>query len=162
MCCPPLCRLPLLQAHCALWPHTIQATVYAPVSPSRRFACVDEVASPAQLRAGSSWLAALGLGLGRCQHAGWSLERLRARVREMQKISQEMGALAAAAVLTRRRRPSLATMRWLQTAAPSTTLLSSLPLCLPRPSVLLYPASQPATPACPSCRRVQPPGGALD
>ncbi|EFN53347.1 expressed protein [Chlorella variabilis] len=84
-------RLPLLQAHCAVWPHTVMAVVYAPISSARRFTCVDEVATPDQLRRGSSWLAMLGLGGGRCQYSGWSLERLRARVRDMQKRAEETG-----------------------------------------------------------------------
>ena len=88
---PPLDRLPLLQAHCAVWPHTVMAVVYAPISSARRFTCVDEVATPDQLRRGSSWLAMLGLGGGRCQYSGWSLERLRARVRDMQKRAEETG-----------------------------------------------------------------------
>lgn len=89
------CRLALLQAHCAVWPNTIQVSVYAPMCTSHRYMCLDEVATPDQLRAGSSWLGMLGLGLGRCQYSGWSLARLRTRVREAQKQAQATGACCA-------------------------------------------------------------------
>ncbi len=85
------CRLPLLQAHCAVWAHTVVAVVYAPISTAQRFMCIDEVTSAGQLRQGNSWLALLGLGGGRCLHSGWSLARLRGRVREVQKRAQEAG-----------------------------------------------------------------------
>ncbi|KAI3436166.1 hypothetical protein D9Q98_002223 [Chlorella vulgaris] len=87
----PMDRLALLQAHCAVWPNTIQVSVYAPMCTSHRYMCLDEVATPDQLRAGSSWLGMLGLGLGRCQYSGWSLARLRTRVREAQKQAQATG-----------------------------------------------------------------------
>lgn len=88
------CRLPLLEAHCAVWPHTIVAAVYAPVSAARRLVCLSEAGGSEQLAAGRSWLSWLGRGGGDCPYAGWSMERLKRRVRDVQRRAQKTGALA--------------------------------------------------------------------
>lgn len=85
-------RLPLLEAHCAVWPHTIVASLYAPLSAAGRVVCLSEADGPEQLQmSGSSVLSWLGLGAGDCPHAGWSVERLKRRVRQVQKRAQKTG-----------------------------------------------------------------------
>lgn len=84
-------RLPLLEAHCAVWPHTIVAAVYAPVSAARRLVCLSEAGGSEQLAAGRSWLSWLGRGGGDCPYAGWSMERLKRRVRDVQRRAQKTG-----------------------------------------------------------------------
>ena len=74
-----------------MWPHTIVAAVYAPISSAKRLVCLDEAATPEQLRWGRSWRSWLGLAGGRCQYAGWSLDKLRGEVREVQRRAQETG-----------------------------------------------------------------------
>lgn len=91
----PCCRLPLLAAHCAVWPHTIVAAVYAPVSAASRLVCLSEAEGLGQLQLSSSasLRSRLGLGGGEggCQYAGWSVEALKRRVRQVQKRAQKTG-----------------------------------------------------------------------
>ncbi|KAL4458883.1 hypothetical protein ABPG75_013748 [Micractinium tetrahymenae] len=84
-------RLPLLEAHCAVWPHTIVAAVYAPISAAQRVVCLSEAGGAEQLAAGRPWLSWLGCGAGDCSHAGWSVERLKRRVRDVQRRAQKTG-----------------------------------------------------------------------
>ncbi len=76
-----------------MWPHTIVAAVYAPISAARRVVCLSEAGGMEQLAASRSWLSWLGRGAGDCPHAGWTVERLKRRVRDVQKRAQKTGAL---------------------------------------------------------------------
>ncbi len=88
---PPHRRLPLLEVHCAVWPHKIAAAVYAPVDASGHVACLDRWGIPRQ----QGWLSGLflraGLGSEPCALAGWSKARLRHHVRGVQQRAQARG-----------------------------------------------------------------------
>lgn len=86
------CRLPLLEVHCAVWPHKIAAAVYAPLSATGHVACAEELGTEAGLKKAGSWMAWLGLRSGACPYAGWSLARLKQHVRAAQRRAQKTGA----------------------------------------------------------------------
>ncbi|PSC77069.1 Glycosyltransferase LARGE2 isoform B [Micractinium conductrix] len=84
-------RLHLLEAHCAVWPHTIVAAVYAPVSATRRLVCLSEGNGGGELaRRRGSFLSWLGLG-GSCTYSGWSVDRLKRLVRSTHRRAQKTG-----------------------------------------------------------------------
>lgn len=88
---PPNRRLPLLEVHCAVWPHKIAAAVYAPVDGSGRVVCLDRWGRPRE----QGWLSGLlrraGLGSEPCPYAGWGKGRLRHHVRGVQQRAQARG-----------------------------------------------------------------------
>lgn len=84
-------ELPLLEVHCAVWPHKIAAAVYAPVDGSGRVVCLDRWGRPRE----QGWLSGLlrraGLGSEPCPYAGWGKGRLRHHVRGVQQRAQARG-----------------------------------------------------------------------
>ncbi|PRW59697.1 Glycosyltransferase LARGE2 [Chlorella sorokiniana] len=84
-------ELPLLEVHCAVWPHKIAAAVYAPVDGSGRVVCLDRWGRPREQGWLSSLLQRAGLGSEPCPFAGWSKARLRHHVRSVQQRSQARG-----------------------------------------------------------------------
>lgn len=134
-------RLPLLEVHCAVWPHKIVAAVYAPLSPSGHVLCADQMDAPEKLRRAGSWLARLGIGGGgACPLAGWSVAQLQRHVRATQRRAQKTGASAGRPVL----QGAEATAALLPCAAGSARCITLAPPP-PRP-----------------CRPVQPAAGAVD
>lgn len=121
-----------------MWPHTIVAAVYAPLSSARRLVCLGEADGLEQLkRASSAWFSWLGFGAGSCAHAGWSVERLKRHVRDVQRRAQSTGAqarqrahghLAWASVSVRGRMHAVACGTWVC-------------VCVPRMSVMQPPRS---------------------
>lgn len=89
-------RLQLLEVHCAVWPHKIMASVYAPVTRGGHVTCP---ASQQQQPRGDSLQAALAwLGFGSahaadaaCPHAGMPVEQLKKVVRATQQRAQQTG-----------------------------------------------------------------------